>query len=201
MPYKRYLPFLLAFVLPIVLVYAWWGGFNAVDIRTEQRGPYTYAYLEHTGDYGKLPTMLEDVRRQLIAQGVTPGLPITVLYSDPVVVAKAERKSRIGCLVPAGSAVKAPMRIDTIPARKVLVAEVQAGMLVAPSRAYQALANHLAEQGKTIRMPTVELYAASDNVLKMGVLTVEIEDSTQENMSAAKVKPATAGGRNQMDMP
>lgn len=175
MPYKRYLPFLLAFVLPIVLVYAWWGGFSRVDIRTEVRGPHIYAYLEHTGDYTKLPRMLEDVRRQLKEQGIEPGLPITVLFSDPAVVAKAERKSRIGCLVPMGSTVKAPMRVDTIPAREVLVAEVQAGLLLAPSKAYQALGNHLQAQGKTIRMPTVELYAASDKVLKMGVLTVEME--------------------------
>lgn len=174
MPYKRFLPFIFAFVLPIVLVYAWWGGFNAVDIRNEVRGPYAYAYIEHTGDYAKLPSKIEDVRRQLKEQGIEPGLPITVLYSDPAVVAKSERKARVGCLVPVGVAVKAPMSIDTIPAREVLVAEIQAGMLIAPSRAYQALANHLAEQGKTIRMPTVELYAASDNVLEMGVLTVEM---------------------------
>ncbi|MBI5937815.1 MAG: GyrI-like domain-containing protein [Betaproteobacteria bacterium] len=175
MPYKRYLPFLFAFVLPIVLVYAWWGGFNAVDIRTETRGPYTYAYIEYTGDYAKLPSKLEEVRRQLKAQGIEPGLPITVLYSDPAVVAKSERRARIGCLVPPGTAVKAPMRIDAISSRPVLVAEVRAGMLIAPSRAYQALGNHLAEQDKAIRMPTVELYAASDSVLEMGVLTVEME--------------------------
>lgn len=175
MSYKRFLPVLLAFVLPILLVYAWWGGFNPVDIRTEVRGPYVYAYLEHTGDYAKLPKMLEGLREQLKAQGITPGLPITVLYSDPAVVAKSERQARIGCLVPAGTVVKAPMQVDRIPARSVLVAEVQAGMLLAPSRAYQALGNHLEPLGKAIRMPTVELYAASDNVMEMGVLTVEME--------------------------
>lgn len=201
MSYKRYLPFLLAFVLPIVLVYAWWGGFNAVDIRSEVRGPYTYAYLEHTGDYTKLPRMLEDVRRQLKEQGIAPGLPITVLYSDPAAVAKSERKARIGCLVPAGTKVKTPMQVDIIAARRMLLAEVQAGMLLAPSKAYQALGNHLEAQGKTIRMPTVELYAASDKVLKMGVLTVEIEDSLQANIRGADVKPADAGGRKQMESP
>ncbi|TCS69242.1 hypothetical protein EDC61_12134 [Sulfuritortus calidifontis] len=175
MSYKRFLPVLLAFVLPILLVYAWWGGFNPVDIRSEVRGPYTYAYLEHTGDYAKLPKMLEEVRGQLKDQGIEPGLPITVLYSDPAVVAKSERRARIGCLVPAGTVVKAPMQVDSIPARSVLAAEVRAGMLLAPSRAYQALADHLAAQGKGIRMPTVELYAASDNVMNMGVLTVEVE--------------------------
>lgn len=175
MSYKRFLPFLLAFVLPIVVVYAWWGGFKPVDIRTEMRGPYRYAYLELTGDYAKLPGKLEEVRRQLKAQGIEPGLPITVLYSDPAVVAKSERRARIGCLVPSAAAVQAPLQIDGIPVRRVLVAEVQAGLLLAPSRAYQALANHLQAQGKTIRMPTVELYAASDNVLEMGVLTVEVE--------------------------
>lgn len=174
MSYKHFLPVVVAFILPIVAVYTWWGGFNPVDIRTEVRGPYTYAYLEHTGDYAKLPVMLEDVRLRLKEQGVAPGLPITVLFSDPAVVPKPERKSRIGCLVPVDTTVKLPLRVGSIPSRTVVLAEVQAGMLLAPSRAYQALVEHLARQGKTVTMPTVELYDASDNVLEMGKLIVEI---------------------------
>ena len=175
MNYKKYLPFLLAFVLPIVVVYAWWGGFTPVGIQSEVRGPYTYAYLERTGDYTKLPGLMDEAYKALKAQDVAAGLPITILYSNPDVVPKAERHARAGFLVEPGSAVQPPLKLDTLPARRVLTARVQAGLLLAPSRAYQALDDYLQARGQGIRMPTVEIYEASDSVLKMGVLTVEME--------------------------
>ena len=175
MNYKKYLPFLLAFVLPLVAVYAWWGGFNPVSIQSEVRGPYTYAYLEHTGDYTKLPGLSDEAYKALKAQGVEIGLPITILYSNPDIVAKADCQARAGFLVAPGSVVQSPLKLDTLPARPVLTTRVQAGLLLAPSRAYQALDDHLQARGQGIRMPTVEIYEASDSVLKMGVLTVEME--------------------------
>ena len=175
MSFKKYLPFLLAFVLPLVIVFAWWGGFNSVSITTGVGGPYTYAYLEHTGDYTKLPKLTEEARAALQAQGVEYGLPITILYSNPELVQKGERQSRTGFLVAPGTEVAAPLKLDTLPARPVLMAKVQAGLLLAPSKAYQALDGYLQAQGRGIRMPTVEIYAASDNVMTMGELTVEME--------------------------
>lgn len=171
---KKYLPFLLAFVLPLVAVFAWWGGFNSVAISTGVAGPYTYAYLEHTGDYTKLPKLTEQAREALNAQGIAHGLPITILYSNPDLVAKTELQSRAGFLVAPGTTVAAPLKLDTIPARPVLMAKVRAGMLLAPSKAYQALDEYLQAQGQGIRMPTVEIYAASDSVMRMGELTVEM---------------------------
>ena len=138
--HKRFLPFLLAFVLPLVAVYAWWGGFNRVLIDVQMRGPYTYAYVEHTGDYAKL----------------------------------ADRLARVGYLVATGSAVPASLQIDSLPARRVLVARVRAAMLLAPSRAYQALDDYLRPEGKSIAIPAVEIYEASGSVLRPGLLAVEV---------------------------
>ncbi len=174
MNYKRYLPFLLAFVLPLVLVYAWWGGFNPVSVRVETRGPYTYAYVEHTGDYAKLADRLPEVRRGLERSGIQPGAAFAVLYSHPDQVPRNERQARIGYLVPAGSPAPQPLKIDTIPARRVLVAEVRAAWLLGPSRAYQALHDALLAEGRAIHMPTVELYEASGSLWRQGRLTVEV---------------------------
>jgi hypothetical protein len=173
---KRLAPFLVAFVLPLVAIYAWWGGFNSVRIQSEVRGPYTYAYLEKTGDYSKLPDRQQEARAALAAQGIVPGHAITVLYSNPDVVNVNERTARTGYLVPEGSAVREPLRIDRIEARQVLVAQVQAGALLAPSRIYPALDSYLQAQGRGIRMPTVEIFEPSGSVMKMGKLTVEMEE-------------------------
>jgi hypothetical protein len=172
--YKKFLPFLLAFVLPLVIVYAWWGGFNPVTLATEVRGPYTYAYLEHTGDYAKLPEALGVARKTLEDAGIRPGPAFTLLYSNPEVVRRADRRARVGYLVEPGIEVPDPLQLDTLPAREVLTARVRAAILLAPSRAYQALDDHLQARGKGIRMPTVEIYEDSASVLTMGVLTVEV---------------------------
>lgn len=172
MNFKKFLPFLLAFVLPIVVIYAWWGGFNSVDIKEAVRGPYTYAYLEHTGDYAKLPELGAQARDLL--KNVAHGAPITVLYSNPDLVDVGERRARTGYLLAAGSEVRAPLMIDHIPARRVLLAEVQAGHLLAPSRIYPALDRYMQTRGGGIRMPTVEIYEPSDSPLRMGLLSVEM---------------------------
>lgn len=171
---KKFLPFLLAFVLPLVLIYAWWGGFNPVTIQETGAGPYTYAYLEQKGDYSKLPSLAVTAREELAAARVTPGNPITVLYSNPDLVDVAERLARTGYLVPPGTRVRPPLAIDTIPARRVLAVQVQAGSLLAPSRAYLALDRYLQARGRGIGMPTVEFYEPASSALSMGRLTVEM---------------------------
>lgn len=172
---KKLLPFLLAFVLPLLLIYAWWGGFNPVEIEETTAGPYTYAYLEQRGDYAKLPELAAKARQALAAAGIEAGSPITVLYSNPDLVDARDRIGRAGFLVAADSRVEEPLRIDHIPARRVLAVKVRAGSLLAPSRAYLALDRYLQARGRGIRMPTVERYAPSDSPLRMGVLTVEMD--------------------------
>lgn len=174
MAIKKFLPFLLAFVLPLVLIYIWWGGFNPVLIQESTAGPYTYAYLEQKGDYSKLPELAAEVRREMAAAKLAPGNPITVLYSNPDMVKVGDRLARTGYLVPPGSQAKQPLRIDSLPARRVLVVKVQAGNLLAPSRAYLALDRYQQARGQGIRMPTVEFYEPSDSPLRMGWLTVEM---------------------------
>lgn len=168
-------PFLLAFVLPLILVYAWWGGFNAVSIEETVRGPYRYAFLTHVGDYSKLPDIQQKVAVALERQGLQHGLPITVLLDDPAVVEVNARRARTGYLLAADVQVAEPLQVDTLPARQVLLLQVEAAHLLAPSRAYSHLFDWLEQRGTAIRMPTVELYEASDSALKMGRLSVEME--------------------------
>ena len=174
MTYKKFLPFLLAFVLPVIAIYAWWGGFSPVAIREGVRGPYTYAYLEHSGDYSKLPEVADEVRGLLKDSKVAYGMPISVLYSNPDLVDVGKRRARTGYLVAPGIQVRAPLQIDSLPARPVLIAQVRAGPLLAPSRAYPALDRYLQARGSGIQMPTVEIYEPSGTPLRMGLLTVEM---------------------------
>jgi len=171
---KNWLPFVLAFVLPIVLVFWWWGGFNRATIVQTVSGPYHYVYAEHTGDYGKIPDIQIKVADALRAQGITPGAPITILYDDPRTTPKSRQRARVGYLLAPGVTIKAPLQVGDIAARPVLAARVQASMLLAPSTAYQALHDYLKTSGQDIRMPTVEIYVPGKSINQMGILTVEM---------------------------
>lgn len=177
MRFSRFIPFLVAFVLPLIVVFAWWGGFNPVEITPNQvRGPYTYAYLEHRGDYAKLPDEQAKVEKSLKAAGIQPGHAITLLYSNPDVVNVGDRIGRTGYLVPEGTKVAEPLKVDQVPARPVLLVGVRAAVLLAPSRAYHALDKHMQARGQGIRMPTVEIYEPSAGPFAMGRLTVEMPE-------------------------
>jgi len=170
-----WLPFLLAFVLPLLLLYAWWGGFAAVEISPALRGPYTYAYLEQTGDYAKLPDLELKAEQAFRAQGIALGRPITVLLSNPDTVIVTQRRARVGYEVAPDTRVEAPLAMATVPSRSVLEVRVQAGRALAPGRAYAALDAYLQAQGRGIVMPTVEHYQPAQARYRMGVFTVEMD--------------------------
>lgn len=172
---KHWLAILLAFVLPLIAVFAWWGGFNRVEILEAERGPYRYVYLDHRGDYAKLPETQQRVRTLMDEQKIPRGPSITVLLDDPRRVPPGERRARTGYLVQGDVAVRDPLKLGEIPARRVLVARVRAAALLAPSKAYQALHDHLSAQGGSIVMPTVEIYDSPPEIYRMGEMSVEME--------------------------
>ena len=171
---KQWAGFVFAFLLPILLVYWWWGGFNSVTLSEGKGGPYHYAYVEHTGDLAKVAEKQQAVYHDLKIQGVEAGKAITILYDDPRTVKKSELRSRTGYLVPENAKVAAPLKIGDIPERTVVTATVKAGLLLAPSKAYKALDDYLKAHDQTIKMPTVEIYEAGDEVYTTGTLTLEM---------------------------
>ncbi len=172
---KTWLPILLAFVLPLLLVYAWWGGFRSVQIEQGERGPYAYAYLVHNGSLSNLPDTQRKVWQALSEQGITPGKSINVLFDDPRKVAGSKLRAHTGYLIQVGDTVRAPLLRGEIAKRSVLIGHVQAAALIAPSKIYQALYDHLKAQNRDIVMPAVEVYDSPLEVSSVGVLTVEVK--------------------------
>jgi hypothetical protein len=116
------------------------------------------------------------VAKALLAAHVQPGQAITVLYANPDLVKAGERRARVGYLVAEGTRVAEPLGVAVIPARPVLLTQVRAAVLLAPSRAYQALDRYLQARGRGIRMPTVEIYQAATGPFTMGRLSVEMAE-------------------------
>lgn len=166
---KHWLPFLLAFVLPLILIYWWWGGFNQASFEIAQRGPYRFAYMSQKGDYSKLPDKQQEVLGRLKQQGVVAGAPITVLLNDPRVTPKRDWSAQVGYLVDTQARVSEPLALGDIPARQVLEVKVQAQLLLAPGKAYSALMDYLEARHMKFNPPTVELYRDRVLTVEMGL--------------------------------
>lgn len=164
---KHWLPFLLAFLFPLILIFWWWGGFSSATFEEAQRGPYRYAYLTQKGDYYKLPEKQQEVLSRLQAQGVKAGTPVTLLLNDPRTTPKREWSAQTGYLVEPQAQVAEPLVVGDVPARRVLLVKVKAQPLLAPGKAYAALLEYLEEHRLKLNLPTVELY-------QDGVLSVEM---------------------------
>lgn len=160
--------FLLFFVLPIVVVLWLMGIFAGVTIEYAERGPYHYAYVEHTGRYDKLLGKQNEVYLALEAQGVTAHAPIALLLSDPADTKKKELKSHAGYLVDVGAKVSAPLLIGDIAARRVLLVRVKASPVIAPSKAYKALTEYLQAHQMKLLLPTIEIYKNKELFVEMG---------------------------------
>lgn len=171
---KPWLPMIGAFVIPLVAIYTWWGGFRSVNVSETERGPYVYAYLDHAGDFAKLSKTQSKVRAALKEQGLAADTPISVLLDDPRKVERAKLRAQTGFLIDPNAALKPPLKRGEIARRPVWVAQVQAVVLLAPGKAYQALADHLQTRQQDIRMPTVELYESPPEPWRIGQFSVEM---------------------------
>jgi effector-binding domain-containing protein len=171
---KQWPAFVLAFVLPLLIIYWWWGGFNSATVTEAESGPYFYAYLEHTGELGKLSKTQAKVFALLKEAGIEPGDTITVLLTDPRKTPKADQHARTGYLIPMDAKIPDGLMSETIPRREVIAARVHAAAMLAPSKAYQALADYLEPLGRDISLPAVEIYHPSGTPARVGELTVEI---------------------------
>lgn len=139
-----------------------------------ESGPHFYAYLEHEGDLGKLPKTQDKVYRLLKQAQIEPGDTITVLMTDPRITPKGEQHAKTGYRVSLDAKLPSGLMSEIIPRRKVLAARVNAAVMLAPSKAYQALADHLKPLGRDIAVPAVEIYRPAGSPARVGELTVEI---------------------------
>lgn len=171
---KQWPAFLLAFVLPILLVFWWWGGFNRVQVSETEAGPHRYAYLEYEGPISNMRKKQREVFRRFEQAGQEPGDPINLILTDPR-SGDGKVRAHVGYLLQDNAAVPEGMQEGRVPRRPVYAASVQAAVLLAPSKAYQALHDTLQSSGREIVMPTVEIYRPGDSVSRIGTFTLEMD--------------------------
>jgi hypothetical protein len=170
---KQWPAFLLAFVLPLVAVYWWWGGFSAVSVTETEAGPYRYAYLDYEGPINNMRKTQRAALNKFKAAKVEAGDTISVILTDPRAT-HGKVRAQLGYMLDDATAVPQGLKEGRIERRPVFSAQVQAAVLLAPSKAYQALSNSLKPRGKTLSMPTVELYRPAGQASRIGTFTLEM---------------------------
>ncbi len=170
---KQWPAFVLAFVLPIVAVFWWWGGFRSVSVTETEAGPYRYAYLDYEGPISNMRKSQNAVLNRFNEAQVVAGDTISVILTDPR-ADNGKVRAQLGYTLADDAAAPTGLQEGRIERRPVYMARVQAAVLLAPSKAYQALDDRLEADGKGIVMPTVELYHPASKVDQIGVFTLEM---------------------------
>ena len=170
---KQWPAFVLAFVLPILAVFWWWGGFSTVSVTETVAGPYRYAYLDYEGPISNMRKSQRTALDRFTEARVAAGDTISVILTDPR-AGNGKVRAQLGYLLADGATIPAGLKEGRIERRPVYAARVQAAVLLAPSKAYQALADTLKPLGKGIVMPTVELYRPAGKADRIGVFTLEM---------------------------
>ncbi len=170
---KQWPAFVLAFILPLLAVFWWWGGFSAVTVSEIEAGPYRYAYLDYAGPISNMRKTQRKALDAFTAAKVEAGDTISVILSDPR-AASGKVSAQLGYILADEAVVPDGLMEGRIERRPVFSVQVQAVVLLAPSKAYQALANVLESRGRRIVMPTVELYRPAGKANQIGRFTLEM---------------------------
>lgn len=170
---KQWPAFVLAFVLPLLAVFWWWGGFNTVSVTETEAGPYRYAYLDYEGPISNMRKSQREALDKFTAAKVAAGDTISVILTDPR-SNNGKVRAQLGYLLADAAAIPQGLKEGRIERRPVYLAQVQAAVLLAPSKAYQALSDTLKLSGKTMVMPTVELYRPAGQADRIGTFTLEM---------------------------
>lgn len=159
---KKHWPyFVAAFLAPLVAILWWWGLFSSVKIEISELGNYHYAYLEAEGPYSKLSSKQDAARALLLQQKIAVGSQVTLIQSDPRTTPHDQLRARTGFIIEQGETPAAPLQVDTIPLRKVVVAEIKAHPILAYGKAYSALLDYAARHQTSLHLPTLELVKSS----------------------------------------
>jgi hypothetical protein len=170
---KQWPAFVLAFAVPLLAVFWWWGGFNAVSVSETEAGPYRYAYLDYEGPISNMRKTQRKVLDEFTVAKVEAGDTISVILTDPR-AANGKVRAQLGYTLAEAAPLPSGLKEGRIARRPVYSAQVQAAVLLAPSKAYQALSESLEPQGKSLVMPTVELYRPAGQANRIGHFTLEM---------------------------
>jgi DNA gyrase inhibitor GyrI len=163
----------LFFISVFVLVLAifsflfYMGAFQKVVVKTEHKGPYTMAYVEHVGSYSKISEPMKEMGEKLADAGFDYSRSVGIYHNDPKSISKDQLRSEIGYIIADGDMDKIEANKDKFnfytieegdyavtyfPLRNVL------SYMFGPWKVYPAFERYFEEKKMTSYSASVEIY-------------------------------------------
>ena len=166
---KQWPYFLLAFLLPLLAVFWWWGAFTAPEVKKLPRSAVHYAYLISTGDYSKVEERQYEVRDLLKQQAIAAGQALTLIENDPRTTPATQRKARAGVIIAANAHPRPPLLEGALPERAALVVSARGHPFFVYGKAYGALLGYLEQYGMALQLPVAETTRENTLTIEMAL--------------------------------
>lgn len=151
----------------LALANRWYlGGFSNLEAKEQSMGPYTVAYTNFTGEYGKVGPSMVKVYEVLSGAGILSQTGIGIYYDNPALVSWANLRSDVGSIIDPQDVSKITnnkdIQIKTLSAGTKIVVEFPLknafSYMIGPMKVYPVIARYMKEKGYATTVPMVELY-------------------------------------------
>lgn len=169
-------------VLLVAMLFMFYMGFfSKVSITEKKMGPYTYAYIQHTGPYSEVGVPMLELYNKMKEAGFNSTDGIGIYYDDPKKTSKEELRSDVGSIISDEDFGKIEINKDTInfatmEEKIYLTAEFpiknKLSYMFGPMKIHPAFTKFLEEQGKAVSSKGIEYY---DMVNKKIIFMMEKE--------------------------
>jgi len=154
-------------ILLIAILMFYMGFFSKVSITEKKMGPYTYAYVQHTGSYSGVGAPMMELYNKMKEAGFNSVDGIGIYYGDPKKTPKEELKSDVGSIISSEDIEKIEANKDkfnfaTLEEKVYLVAEFpiknKLSYMVGPMKVYPAFNKFFEGQGVVASSKGIEYY-------------------------------------------
>lgn len=157
----------LVFVVLVVAFLVYMGTFSKVSIEEKKMGPYTYAFVSHTGAYSEVGKPMMELYDEMTKAGFGSVDGIGIYYDDPSKTPKEKMRSDVGSIIRSEDTEKMEANKDkfnfaTLEERKYIVTEFplknKMSFMFGPMKVYPAFNRYL--EGKNMPAPSkgIEYY-------------------------------------------
>jgi hypothetical protein len=161
---------LAVIILAVVAFLFYMGMFSKIVVKEEQKGPYTFAIVEHKGPYSGVGKPMAELDKKMRAAGFNSKDGIGLYYDDPAKVSKNQLKSEVGYLITKDDlgkvqANQGKFNFRVLEQENFLVAEFpirnMLSYMFGPMKVYPVVNAFLREKGLTMTGASIEIYDMS----------------------------------------
>jgi DNA gyrase inhibitor GyrI len=159
---------IIAFLVLIIIIYAYYAGFKKVVFQTSEQGGETLVYEELTGDYNQSGVVMDRIYNSLLKdEKIETFKGFGIYYDNPQEVEKSKLRSAVGCILEKRDSaklneLKKKYKIETCPTGKYITTEFpfkgKMSVMLGIMKVYPAMSKYIKEKGLNEKGAVMEIY-------------------------------------------